>query len=164
MKGRYFLKKWMSILGVVLLLICLEAWNIFHHIETYKKSTDNQAINIAESNFTLAKIQNVMVFNGETPYHVIQGLDHLGHQVFVWVPDNKKEGLVFLKKASDGLTKSQILNKMTRKFPYNKIFSVGLGVKNGEPVWAVNYLDKNNHYSVTYFDFYNGKDMTISIA
>ncbi|WP_428908907.1 DUF5590 domain-containing protein [Niallia sp. Krafla_26] len=145
------MKKWFFIIGFVVLMIVASSTMIYLKAVDPLKTVQEKAVKIAMDETSLSQVDDFHLYNGEESYFIIQGKDQKGTNLIVWVPE--KKGKVFVKKASDGITRQEAINTVANEIGDDTIISVKLGMEKGIPLWEIHSRtngDLLNYYSVEF--------------
>jgi uncharacterized protein YpmB len=149
------LKKWILIgIGTIGLAIVFFAYVYIQAMQPLK-AAEEKAIAAAEKKVKLAKVMDVQIYNGTETYYILKALDRKKNEVIVWVPE--KKGDVVVRKAKDGITQQQALEKLYQEKDPEKIISVKLGVLKNRQCWEIYYISRNNLINYYYVDFEKGE-------
>jgi uncharacterized protein YpmB len=103
----------------------------------------------------LKEIEDFHIYNGIETVNVIEGKSLKGEKIIVWIPENSKQ--VFVKKAKDGLSKEEAIQKLLQEKSPKKIISVRLGMEKNIPLWEIYYRSDNNLINYYYVHFDTGE-------
>ena len=148
-------KKWIIFLVLLVLVflgILIKAY--FTAVEPVK-AAEEKAVTLAKKHTQLKEVQAFHVYHGNETVSVIEGKDKNGEKIIVWIPEKTKE--VIVKKARDGLTKQEAINKLLQEKSPKKIISVRLGMEKNIPLWEIYYRSSNNLINYYYVHFETGE-------
>jgi uncharacterized protein YpmB len=149
------MKKWIIFIILFVLVI------VGFLIKVYFKSVDpvnaaeKKAVALANKEISLKEIEDFHIYNGIETVNVIEGKSIKGEKIIVWIPENSKQ--VFVKKAMDGLSKEEAIQKLLQEKKPKKIISVRLGMEKNIPLWEIYYRSNNNLINYYYVHFETGE-------
>ncbi|ETI66629.1 cell wall elongation regulator TseB-like domain-containing protein [Neobacillus vireti] len=149
------MKKW--ILFIVLFIVIIVGIMIkvyFSSVEPLK-AAEKKAVALANEKTSLSKVVDFHIYSGLETIDVIEGKDKKGEKIIIWIPEKSKKLVV--KKASDGLTKEEAIQKLLEEKNPKKIISVRLGMEKNIPLWEIYYRSENNLINYYYIDFESGE-------
>ncbi|WP_246145519.1 DUF5590 domain-containing protein [Bacillus rubiinfantis] len=117
------------------------------------KAAEKKAVKLAGSD--ISKVDDFHIYNGKEQVYVIEGKNQEGKNVIIWIPEKSKNPIV--KKAKDGLTKEQAIQKISQEKSPAKILSVRLGMEKNIPLWEIYYRSENKLINYYYMDFETGE-------
>ncbi|HZG72100.1 MAG TPA: DUF5590 domain-containing protein [Chondromyces sp.] len=123
--------------------------------EPYEQA-EEKAIAIAKEKAAITSVSDFYIYNSRSTYYTILGENKKKQQVVVWIPKGKEKKIT-IKKASDGITEKQAIQKLEAEKNPEEILSVRLGMEKIGPVWELIYLDQNNQLNYYYVLFENGE-------
>ncbi|WML40342.1 DUF5590 domain-containing protein [Neobacillus sp. OS1-2] len=133
-------------------------WNvhksIFFCLRT-SKDGGKKAVTLANKKVQIDKVEDFHLYNGLEKVNVIEANDKKGEKIIVWIPDKSKK--VFVKKAKDGLSKEEAVQKLLQEKKPKKIISVRLGMQKNIPLWEIYYRSDNNLINYYYVLFETGE-------
>jgi uncharacterized protein YpmB len=119
------------------------------------KAAEKKAVALANEKTALSKVVDFHIYSGLETVDVIEGKDKKGEEIIIWIPEKSKNLIV--KKASDGLSKEQAIQKLLEEKNPKKIISVRLGMEKNIPLWEIYYRSENNLINYYYIDFETGE-------
>ncbi|HJV16962.1 MAG TPA: DUF5590 domain-containing protein [Bacillales bacterium] len=119
------------------------------------KIAEKKAIALAEKKVKLSKVDDFHLYNRTETVYVIEGKNEHGEKIIIWIPEKSKN--VVVKKAKDGITKSEAVQKLEETKNPKKIVSVRLGMIHHIPSWEIYYHSDNNLINYYYIDFESGE-------
>lgn len=149
-------------LFIVLPLILLLAFGIFAGTVIYqpamaqKAEGHDQAINKAEEAAHLTKIDQAHTFVGKEKHFIIEGKNDKNESVYVWVPDNKNQKIIY-KAINEGITEKQAADVLRDGGEARDVIGIQLAREGDVLLWEVAYMNQDNQYTLSYVDFSNGK-------
>lgn len=149
------MKKWIIFLIVVVLVIVGSLVKVYLTAMSPVKSAESKAVSLAKEKTQLDGVDHFHIYNGNETVDIIEGKDKNGQKIIVWIPEKSKK--VIVKKAKDGLTKQQAVQKLLEETKPQKIISVRLGMEKGIPLWEIYYQSENNLINYYYVDFQSGQ-------
>ena len=148
------MKKGLLIFSILLIIIIGIVSVIYFKAEQPIKTADNKAVNIAEEETSITEIEDFNIYNGEETFYIIQGKDKSGTKLIAWIPE--KQGEIVVRKASDGLSQQEVINKVMKEVD-SKIISVKLGMEEGIPLWEIHSRTSGNLLNYHYIEFETGE-------
>jgi uncharacterized protein YpmB len=149
------MKKWIIfiiIFVVVMLSLLIKVY--FTSVDPVKVA-EKKAVALANKEITLKEIEDFHIYNGIETVNVIEGKSTKGEKIIVWIPEKNKK--VYVKKAKDGLSKEEAIQKLLQEKSPQKIISVRLGMEKNIPLWEIYYRSKNNLINYYYVHFETGE-------
>jgi uncharacterized protein YpmB len=119
------------------------------------KIAEKKAIALAEKKVKLSEVDDFHLYNGTETVNVIEGKNKHGEKIIIWIPEKSKK--VVVKKAKDGLSKSDAIQRLEETKNPKKIVSVRLGMEKNIPLWEIYYLSDNNLINYYYVHFKTGE-------
>jgi len=119
------------------------------------KAAEEKAVLLASKKAQLTEIQDFHLYNGLETVNVIEGKNKKGDKIIVWIPEKSKK--VFVKKAKNGLSKEEAVQKLLQEKNPKKIISVRLGMEKNIPLWEIYYRSENNLINYYYVHFETGE-------
>lgn len=149
------MKKWILIISLFMIItITISAVVYLHAVEPVKAAKE-KAVMVAKEETDLTKVDEFNLYNGEESFYVIQGQDHKGTKLIVWMPE--KKGKVIVKKASEGLSREQAVKKVREEIGSDEMISVNLGMENGIPLWEIHSRTKGDLLNYHFLIFETGE-------
>ncbi|MEH7117902.1 DUF5590 domain-containing protein [Neobacillus vireti] len=149
------MKKWIVIPLIVIVVIAGSLIKIYFSSVQPVKAAEKKAVSIAKGKIQLSEVDDFHIYNGIETVYVIEGKNKQGSKVIVWVPEKSKK--VYIKKAKDGLTKEEAIQKLVNEKQPKKIISVRLGMEKNIPLWEIYYRSENNLINYYYVHFETGE-------
>jgi uncharacterized protein YpmB len=149
------MKKWMIFIVLFVLVIFGLLIKVYFTSVDPVKAAEEKAVARANKEIALKEIEDFHIYNGLETVNVIEGKSSKGEKIIVWIPEKSKK--VFVKKASDGLSKEEAVQKLLEEKSPEKIISVRLGMEKNIPLWEIYYRSKNNLINYYYVHFENGE-------
>ncbi|MCE4047241.1 MULTISPECIES: cell wall elongation regulator TseB-like domain-containing protein [Bacillaceae] len=149
------MKKWIwSFVGlaVVVLGIVIYTYTTAHQPVSKARET---AEKIAKEEAGLVSMDNFSLYNGNDSYYVVEGKNKDKEDIVVWIEE--KSHAVTVKNKKDGLTKQQVINKLSSERELSSIDTVRLGMLEGLPVWEVYAHTDDDLINYFYFDYETGE-------
>ncbi|MEH7301536.1 cell wall elongation regulator TseB-like domain-containing protein [Neobacillus drentensis] len=149
------MKKW--ILSIVIFFVVLIGILIKVYLSAMNpvKAAEEKAVLLASKKAQLTEIQDFHLYNGLETVNVIEGKNKKGDKIIVWIPEKSKK--VFVKKAKNGLSKEEAVQKLLQEKNPKKIISVRLGMEKNIPLWEIYYRSENNLINYYYVHFETGE-------
>ena len=148
------MKKGLLIFSILLIIIIGIVSVIDFQAEKPIKTAENKAVNIEEEETSITEIEDFNIYNGEETFYIIQGKDKSGTKLIAWIPE--KQGEIVVRKASDGLSQQEVINKVMKEVD-SKIISVKLGMEEGIPLWEIHSRTSGNLLNYHYIEFETGE-------
>jgi uncharacterized protein YpmB len=148
-------KKW--ILSIVIFFVVLIGILIKVYLSAMNpvKAAEEKAVLLASKKAQLTEVQDFHLYNGLETVNVIEGKNKKGDKIIVWIPEKSKK--VFVKKAKNGLSKEEAVQKLLQEKNPKKIISVRLGMEKNIPLWEIYYRSENNLINYYYVHFETGE-------
>lgn len=149
------MKKW--IIAFIVFVVIFAGVFVKVYVTALKpvKMAEQNAVKLAKKEVPLGKVEDFHLYHGNETVSVIEGKDKQGKKIIVWIPEKSKK--VFVKKASNGLTKQEAIQKFAQMGNPQNIVSVRLGMEKNIPFWEIYYLSNNNLINYYYIDFQTGE-------
>ncbi|NPC92829.1 DUF5590 domain-containing protein [Bacillus sp. WMMC1349] len=142
--------------SIMLIAVVLVGINIYQTAMAQKESGHQSAVEIAKKKADLKQVDNVETYVGKEKQYIVEGKNQKDEKVYVWVPADKKQKLMF-KRAKDGITSKQAIKTVQDQGHLSELKGVHLAREGSTLLWEVTYLNQNDQYSLSYVDFTNGK-------
>lgn len=118
-------------------------------------TAEKEAVTLAKKKVQMSEVEDFHLYNGLEAVYVIEGKNKQDEKVIVWIPEKSKK--VFVKKAKDGLSKEEAVQKLLQEKNPKKIISVRLGMEKDIPLWEIYYRSENNLINYYYVHFETGE-------
>lgn len=115
------------------------------------------AVEIAKKEAELVTIDDFSIYNGTKTYFVVKGKDIRGRKFVVWIPEEKKDRKITVRREKDGITEEEARKIVMQKKTPKEIMSVKLGMENNIPLWEIYYRSNKDAISYYYIDFATGE-------
>lgn len=145
------MKKGLLILGIIIIATITAGVIVYSNAVEPMKTAEEKAVKIAKEETRLEEVDEFSIYNGEESFYVLQGKNDKGLEIIVWIPE--KGGKVTVKKASDGISRKEAINKVAKEIGSDELISVKLGMENGIPLWEVHSRTQDkklNYYSLVF--------------
>ena len=149
------MKKWIIIPVIVLIVIIGLFLKVYFSSVQPVKAAEKKAVSLAKDKVQLSEVDDFHIYNGIETVNVIEGKNKKGSKVIVWIPEKSKK--VIIKKAKDGITKEEAIQKLLQEKQPKKIISVRLGMEKNIPLWEIYYRSENNLINYYYVHFDTGE-------
>jgi uncharacterized protein YpmB len=149
------MKKWALILILIILIVVGIFSKIYLTSVQPVKSAEKKAVAIAKREINISKVDDFHIYNRTETVYVIEGKNEHGEKIIIWIPEKSKQ--VVVKKAKDGITKSEAVQRLEETNNPKKIVSVRLGMFENIPSWEIYYHSDNNLINYYYIDFETGE-------
>ncbi|MEO2076421.1 MAG: DUF5590 domain-containing protein [Bacillus sp. (in: firmicutes)] len=149
------MKKW--ILSLVIFFVVLIGISIKVYLTSVNpvNAAEEKALSLASKKVQLSEVNDFHLYNGLETINVIEGKNKKGEKIIVWIPEKSKK--VFVKKAKNGLSKEEAVQKLLQEKDPKKIISVRLGMEKNIPLWEIYYRSENNLINYYYVHFETGE-------
>ncbi len=149
------MKKWIwSFVGLAVVVLAFVIYTYASAYQPVSKAREN-AEKIAKDEAGLVSMENFSIYNGNDSYYVVEGQNKDKEDIIVWIEE--KNNAVTVKNKKDGLTKQEVINKLTSERELSSIDTVRLGMLEGLPVWEVYAHTDDDLINYFYFDFETGE-------
>jgi uncharacterized protein YpmB len=149
------MKKWIIFLAIFVVIILGLAIKIYFSAVNPVKAAEKKAVKLANESIQINEVQDFHIYNGIETVNVIEGNSKNGEKIIVWIPEKSKQ--VFVRKAKDGLSKEEAVQKLLQEKSPKKIISVRLGMEKNIPLWEIYYRSQNNLINYYYVHFDTGE-------
>lgn len=149
------MKKFILISIGLLLLIIVFCSNVYLNSVSPLKKAEKIAVTAAKNKVDISSIQDVQIYNGDETFYILKAKNDEGINIIVWVPE--KGGNVIVRKASDGISQQDAIDKLLQQKDPQKIISVKLATLKKRQCWEIYYLSHNNLINYYYIDFETGE-------
>ncbi|MDR7238645.1 cell wall elongation regulator TseB-like domain-containing protein [Neobacillus drentensis] len=149
------MKKWIIFSVLFVLVVVGLLINVYFKSVDPVNAAEKKAVALANKEISLKEIEDFHIYNGIETVNVIEGKSMKGEKVIVWIPEKSKQ--VFVKKAKDGLSKEEAIQKLLQEKSPKKIISVRLGMEKNIPLWEIYYRSDNNLINYYYVHFDTGE-------
>lgn len=143
--------------GIIILLVISIGAGSFIYLNSTKpvRAAESKAVEIAKQETDLSEAVDFNLYHGTETFYVIEGKDHDGTGIYVWVPE--KKGKIVSLKQSDGISKNEAINRLKQEKNAAEIVSVRLGMEKNIPLWEIHYRSGSNLINYYYIDFKTGE-------
>jgi uncharacterized protein YpmB len=149
------MKKWI----LIILLLCLAfagiLMKVYFSAISPLKAAKIKAVSLVNKKIHLKEVDDFHIYNGIETVDVIEGKNKNGEKIIVWVPEKSKN--IIVKRAKNGLSKQEAINKLLKEQNPKKIIAVRLGMEKNIPLWEIYYRSGNNLINYYYIDFETGE-------
>lgn len=149
------MKKWILFLVLFIVVVLGISIKVYFSSVEPVKTAEKKAVALAKEKTALSKVVDFHIYSGLETVDVIEGKDKKGEEIIIWIPEKSKNLIV--KKASDGLSKEEAVQKLLEEKNLKKIISVRLGMEKNIPLWEIYYRSENNLINYYYIDFETGE-------
>ncbi|WHY84418.1 DUF5590 domain-containing protein [Neobacillus novalis] len=149
------MKKWILFLVLFIVVVLGISIKVYFSSVEPVKAAEIKAVALANEKTALSKVVDFHIYSGLETVDVIEGKDKKGEEIIIWIPEKSKNLIV--KKASDGLSKEEAIQKLLEEKNPQKIISVRLGMEKNIPLWEIYYRSENNLINYYYIDFETGE-------
>lgn len=149
------MKKWIIFSVLFVLVVVGLLTNVYFKSVNPVNAAEKKAVALANKEISLKEIEDFHIYNGIETVNVIEGKSMKGEKIIVWIPEKSKQ--VFVKKAKDGLSKEEAIQKLLQEKSPKKIISVRLGMEKNIPLWEIYYRSDNNLINYYYVHFETGE-------
>ncbi|WP_404355325.1 DUF5590 domain-containing protein [Cytobacillus firmus] len=143
--------------GIIILIVISIGAGSFIYLNSTKpvRAAESKAVEIAKQETDLSEAEDFNLYHGAETFYVIEGKDHDGTSIYVWVPE--KKGKIVSLKQSDGISKNEAINRLKQEKNAAEIVSVRLGMEKNIPLWEIHYRSGSNLINYYYIDFKTGE-------
>ncbi|MEH7415131.1 DUF5590 domain-containing protein [Neobacillus drentensis] len=149
------MKKWIIIPLIIILVIAGVLVKVYFSSVQPVKAAEKKAVSLAMDKGQLSEVDDFHIYNGNETVNVIEGKNKKGSKVIIWIPEKSKK--IFIKKANEGITKEEAIQKLIQEKQPKKIISVRLGMEKNIPLWEIYYRSENNLINYYYVHFETGE-------
>ncbi|MCM3114600.1 DUF5590 domain-containing protein [Neobacillus sp. MER 74] len=149
------MKKWIIVLSIIVLAFCGLLIKVYLSALDPVKTAETKAVSRAQEKISLKEVEDFHIYNGIETINVIEGKSKNGDKIIVWMPEKSKE--IIVRKAKNGLTKEEAIQKLQQEKSPKKIISVRLGMEKNIPLWEIYYRSNNNLINYYYVHFDTGE-------
>jgi uncharacterized protein YpmB len=149
------MKKWIIFIVIFVVVILGLLIKVYFTSVGPVKAAEKKAFAQANEEISLKEVEDFHIYNGLETVNVLEGKNTKGEKIIVWIPEKSKK--VFVKKAKDGLSKEEAIQKLLQEKKPKKIISVRLGMEKNIPLWEIYYRSKNNLINYYYVHFETGE-------
>jgi uncharacterized protein YpmB len=145
------------LLGFIILIVISIGAGSFIYLNSMKpvRAAESKAVELAKQETDLSEAEDFNLYHGTETFYVIEGKDHDGTSIYVWVPE--KKGKIISLKQSDGISKNEAINRLKQEKNSAEIMSVRLGMEKNIPLWEIHYRSGSNLINYYYIDFKTGE-------
>ncbi len=148
------MKKWIILITIVIVAVIIGvSLKVYHSSVGPVKAAERKAVKLAGDK--VSKVDDFHIYNGQEQVDVIEGKNKQGKKIIVWIPEKNKQ--IIVRKAKDGLSKEDAIQKLLQEKKPKKIISVRLGMEKNIPLWEICYRSKNNLINYYYIHFETGE-------
>ncbi|WP_026563897.1 cell wall elongation regulator TseB-like domain-containing protein [Bacillus sp. UNC41MFS5] len=149
------MKKWIIALSIIVVAFCGLLIKVYLSALDPVKAAETKAVSRAQKEISLKEVEDFHIYNGIETVNVIEGKSKNGDKIIVWMPEKNKE--IFVRKAKNGLTREEAIQKLQQEKSPKKIISVRLGMEKNIPLWEIYYRSNNNLINYYYVHFDTGE-------
>lgn len=141
-----------SVLAVI--LVVGSVLIVFHEALRPANTAAKQTVQIARK-AGVNDAKGFLTFNRQQTYYAVSGHNREGKPVYVIVA--KKNGHVTTVHVKTSQNKTAILQRVWSQQHPKRVLNVGLGLRNGQPVWEVTYLNQKGNLCYNLIRYRDGK-------
>ena len=149
------MKKWIFIGIGVLLLIVVFFINVYVDAMDPLKTAERKAIATAKEKVEISSVQDLQIYNGNETYYILHAKNNKNKDIIVWVPEKGEK--VIVRKAADGISQQEAIDRLFQGKDPKEIVSVRLAMLKKRECWEIYYLSHNNLINYYYIDFKTGE-------
>ncbi|MGF7436497.1 DUF5590 domain-containing protein [Lentilactobacillus senioris] len=143
------------IITVIILIIVFASVVVLTTATKPMRTAKAQTVAIAKKYGKVTKTTSFYSSNLGKTYYSVAGTTGKGKKVYVIVA--KKGGHVTVINQSDGVSESQVIQKVNQTRKPKRILNVSLTLTKAKPYWSVSYLNQKGHMCYAIYRFDNGK-------
>ncbi|TDQ41498.1 uncharacterized protein YpmB [Aureibacillus halotolerans] len=102
------------------------------------------------------EISETTTYYGDVAVQVIRG-QYEQEPHIAWVFPQEEGSKIVLRKESDGVSKTALIDKVKTERNPEKFLSVKLGIKDEKPVWSVVYIAQDGRQYYEFYAFQTGE-------
>ncbi|MFP5107879.1 cell wall elongation regulator TseB-like domain-containing protein [Neobacillus sp. C211] len=149
------MKKWIIFIVIFIVVIFGLLIKVYFTSVDPVKAAEKKAVALANKEISIKEVEDFHIYNGIETVNVIEGKSNNGEKIIVWIPEKSKK--VYVKKAKDGLSKEEAIQKLLQEKSPKKVISVRLGMEKNIPLWEIYYRSNNNLINYYYVHFETGE-------
>jgi uncharacterized protein YpmB len=149
------MKKWIIFIVIFIVVIVGLLIKVYFTSVDPVKAAEKKAVALANKEISIKEVEDFHIYNGIETVNVIEGKSNKGEKIIVWIPEKSKK--VYVKKAKDGLSKEDAIQKLLQEKSPKKVISVRLGMEKNIPLWEIYYRSNNNLINYYYVHFDTGE-------
>lgn len=149
------MKKWIIFIVIFIVVIFGLLIKVYFTSVDPVKAAEKKAVALANKEISIKEVEDFHIYNGIETVNVIEGKSNKGEKIIVWIPEKSKK--VYVKKAKDGLSKEEAIQKLLQEKSPKKVISVRLGMEKNIPLWEIYYRSNNNLINYYYVHFDTGE-------
>ncbi|MEH7373414.1 cell wall elongation regulator TseB-like domain-containing protein [Neobacillus drentensis] len=149
------MKKWIIFIVIFIVVIFGLLIKVYFTSVDPVKAAEKKAVALANKEISIKEVEDFHIYNGIETVNVIEGKNNKGEKIIVWIPEKSKK--VYVKKAKDGLSKEEAIQKLLQEKSPKKVISVRLGMEKNIPLWEIYYRSNNNLINYYYVHFDTGE-------
>ncbi|WP_147515354.1 cell wall elongation regulator TseB-like domain-containing protein [Massilibacterium senegalense] len=149
------MKKWTWIIVGIVIVIFGLLTAYYQSIRHDVNSSQKKAVQKAQQEANIERIDTVTYYHGNESYHIVQGRTQDKKNVLVFVPE--KKGDLFVVAASKGMTKKEAIEQVKREQQVTELVDIRLGMEKNTPLWEIVYTDEEENYNYHYVRFTTGE-------
>ncbi|PGY14038.1 Uncharacterized protein YpmB [Bacillus sp. OV166] len=149
------MKKWIIFIVIFIVVIFGLLIKVYFTSVDPVKAAEKKAVALANKEISIKEVEDFHIYNGIETVNVIEGKNKKGEKIIVWIPEKSKK--VYVKKAKDGLSKEEAIQKLLQEKSPKKVISVRLGMEKNIPLWEIYYRSNNNLINYYYVHFDTGE-------
>jgi uncharacterized protein YpmB len=154
-------KKWVLLSILMLAIVMGIMINVYLNATEPVKAAEEKAELIASKETDLTDFSDFHLYSGEETYFVMTGKNSDHEDVYVWIDEKNNDLLT--RKAKNGITKKEALNKLYEEKNPREIIEVRLGMarihKTDRPAWEIYYRNNSDTINYYYVDFDTGEKL-----
>jgi uncharacterized protein YpmB len=149
------MKKWIFLFVILTIAIIGFGINVYVNAMEPLKIAEKKALSLAKKETDIQEVEDFHLYHGQETVNVIEGKNKRSERIIIWIPEKSKK--VFVRKAKNGLTKGDAIQKLLQEKNSVEIISVRLGMEKNIPLWEIHYRSNNNLINYYYIHFETGE-------
>lgn len=150
------LKKWLIIIGVLLLLIAITTAVLYNNAQKPYDEKIAQAQEAIDEQALFTTVEKVYVYRGTDVMYTATGTDESGRAVAAFITESGEAEPVVVP-LSESATESKARELFQKEAPDHTLYSVTLGMESGIPVWLFVFESSNSGLNYYYLSATDGK-------
>lgn len=150
------LKKWLIIIGILLLLIAIATTVLYNNAQKPYDEKIAQAKEAIDEQALFTTVDKVYVYRGTDVMYTATGTDESGRPIAAFVTESGEAEPVVIP-LSENATESKAREQFQKEAPAHTLYSVTLGMESGIPVWLFLFESENGRLNYYYLSAADGK-------
>lgn len=144
-----------SFIFLIILACVIAAFILYNHLYDIKTAGMDDTKEQILDQTSIVEIDQVELFNGEKPYHVVYGKNDQDEEKIIFHPLEGKERNITTIDASEILSKEQMVHIWQLECESCRFIEISPALIDEKPLWEIAYRDAQDRYVLAYYSMYD---------